>query len=224
MTEGDGNGVAPPGGVAPPRVAPQDVQRSSAATEPPSAGERAPEAKSAEPVAAPAPARRSIDPVDELRAKGKHVELAAFLAFLVPGLGHLYLGRLAKGAIAFLLLNGLYAFGLVLAHGECVSLDKQNGHYVAFFGQVGAGLPTGLALLNTHSYEVKKALGMEPELPPDGPSPEDPAFVARLPRLDEGLLFTTIAGLLNILLVYDALIASPGAALRRDERKDAKKE
>jgi hypothetical protein len=170
----------------------------------------------------PPPPGRVARAVAEARARGRHPELAAFLAFLIPGLGHLYLGRKVKGLVAFVALVGLYVAGVVISGGECVSLDKQNGHYVAIFGQVGAGLPTGIALLSAHRYDVKKALGMEAGEPPEDPTdqPSRPEFVAMLPRFDTGLLYTTIAGLLNLLLIYDALLGSPGAALRREE--DAK--
>ncbi len=181
------------------------------------------------PVAAPAkkdddhdgpPLGRVARAVAAARARGRHVELAALLAFLVPGLGHVYLGRYAKGIASFVLLVGLYVSGVVVSGGECVSLDKQNGHYVAIFGQVGAGLPTGIALLRSHTYDVKKWLGMDAGEPPDDPTdyPDKPEFIAMLPRFDTGLLYTTIAGLLNLLLIYDALLVSPGAVLRKEER------
>ncbi|MBI3722897.1 hypothetical protein HY251_02915 [bacterium] len=177
----------------------------------------APAAGEATPVE-PIPGGSSARWVAALREQGRHPELAAFLGFLVPGLGHVYLGRTLKGAVAFVFLVGLYAAGILVSQGECVSLDKQNGHPYAFFAQVGAGLPTGLALLHSHSYEVKRALGMEAERPSE-PNVESPDYVGRLPKLDEGLLYTMIAGLLNLLLIHDALMGSPGSALRREEEK-----
>ena len=151
----------------------------------------------------------------DLRKRGRYTELAALLAFLVPGLGHVYLGRPGKGLVAFVVLVGLFGWGIGISRGECVSLagDEESGHRYAFLAQVGAGLPTALALLSTHQYEVKHALGMEAS-PPPSPSFEDPVYVARLPKLDEGLLYTMIAGLLNLLLIYDAFLGAPGAALR----------
>jgi hypothetical protein len=189
-----------------------------------------------EPVAAAAPAEsppaKTLDetPSDisraarwdaDLRARGRYTELAALLAFLVPGLGHIYLGRRAKGAIAFVVLTGLFGWGIGISRGECVSLavDEESGHRYAFIAQVGAGLPVAFALLNTHAYEVKHALGIPAERPPEVSSRfSDETYIERLPKLDEGLLYTMIAGLLNLLLIYDAFLGAPGGALRpRDE-------
>ncbi len=160
----------------------------------------------------------------DLRKRGRYTEVAALLAFLVPGLGHVYLGRPFKGLLAFTVLVGLFGWGIGISRGECVSLatDEENGHRYAFLAQVGAGLPTGLALLHTHTYEVKHALGMEAVKPDDvSLHYTDDEYVDRLPRLDEGLLYTMIAGLLNLLLIYDAFLGSPGAALRpKDDSLD----
>jgi hypothetical protein len=156
--------------------------------------------------------------IAEARSRGRHPELAAVLGFLVPGLGHVYLGKYFKGVVAFAFLIGLYCSGLFITRGECVSLDKERGHPYAFFAQVGCGLPTGLALLRSHAYEVRKFFGGNPDLPePD--NVEDDSYVQRLPRLDEGLLYTMIAGLLNLLLIHDALLGAPGALLRREAAK-----
>jgi len=200
--EGRGGGEPPP--------PPQPSVDPPPAPPPPTAAEPA----------APDPVVESLSTrwVAQLRARGKHPELAAFLAFLIPGLGHVYLGKVLQGAISFLFLVGLFAGGVLLSKGECVSLDKTNGHPYAFFAQVGAGLPCGLALLYSHTYEVKKALGMEAERPAE-PNVESDEYVKNLPKMDEGLLYTMIAGLLNLLLIHDALMGSPGSALRAEDEK-----
>jgi len=156
--------------------------------------------------------------IAEARARGRHPEIAAVLAFLIPGLGHIYLGKSFKGVVAFVFLVGLYAAGLFVTRGECVSVDKEKGHPYAFFAQVGCGLPTGLALLRSHSAEVKKWFGNEPGADSyEERDYEKDEFVARLPKLDEGLLYTMIAGLLNLLLIHDAFLGAPGGLLRREE-------
>ncbi|HZU95899.1 MAG TPA: DUF6677 family protein [Planctomycetota bacterium] len=163
--------------------------------------------------------------VAECRARGRHPEVAAVLAFLLPGLGHVYLGKQFKGFVAFVFLVGLYAAGLFITRGECVSLDKEWGHPYAFFAQVGCGLPTGLALLRTHVESVKKVVGGDDtvhQYPKPWDSQDDAekeAFTKRLPALDEGLLYTMIAGLLNLLLIHDALLGAPGGILRREPKE-----
>lgn len=42
---------------------------------------------------------------------------AALLTWLVPGAGHLYLGRLVPAVVAFVLIEGLYYLGLQLSNG-----------------------------------------------------------------------------------------------------------
>lgn len=159
--------------------------------------------------------------IAEARARGRHPELAAVLGFLIPGLGHVYLGKHLKGAVAFIFLVGLFAAGLFVTRGECVSIDKDRGHPYAFFAQVGCGLPTGLALLRSHTYEVRKWFGTDSEPPTETDwSSANDEELKMLPKLDEGLLYTMIAGLLNLLLIHDALLGAPGGLLRRDPMKD----
>ena len=156
-----------------------------------------------------------LDPVEAMRLRGKSPELAAVLAWLIPGAGHLYAGHLIKGLGAVVLVLGLYVSGLVASRGDAVSLRAEVGHEYAFLAQVGAGLPTALGLAYSH--------GRLPKLqPPDLSHPsllEDPAYAARLGDVDTGLLFTMIAGLLNLLLIHDALNGVPGALGRRVEER-----
>jgi len=165
------------------------------------------------------PVGRIAKCIADARARGRHPEVAAVLAFLIPGLGHVYLGKYFKGLVAFVFLLGLYASGLFVTRGECISLDRDRGHPFAFFAQVGCGLPTGLALLRSHTAEVRKWFGGENDLSLSD-DVENAEYIARLPRLDEGLLYTMIAGLLNLLLIHDALLGAPGAILRRDPAKE----
>lgn len=151
------------------------------------------------------------DPARAMRERGKSPELAALLAWLVPGSGHLYAGHPVKGIAALVCVLGLHLAGLFLSRMEAVSLDKEEGHPYAFLAQIGVGLPTLVALGYTH--------GHLPGLPPARPDYQDAEYVARLPDVDTGLLFTMIAGLLNLLLVHDALSGVPGALVRRLEEE-----
>src|SRR3954466_13370719 len=46
--------------------------------------------------------------------------LAALLAWLVPGLGHLYQGRVGKGMLFFFCVLGTFVFGMVIGEGKVV--------------------------------------------------------------------------------------------------------
>ena len=152
------------------------------------------------------------DAVQLMRDQGRSPELAAFLAWLVPGLGHLYARHLIKGGVSLVLVLGLHLWGLALSRGHAVSLDSTRGHPYAFVAQVGAGGPTLLAL----AYSKDKLPGLPNPKMTDGDYREA-EYVALLPDIDTGLLFTMVAGLLNVLLVYDAMRGVPGAIIRRSE-------
>ena len=90
------------------------------------------------------------DAAETLRARGKSPEVAAVLAWLIPGAGHLYAGHLVKGGGTLVFVLGLFVWGLFLSGGEAVSLDNTAGHPYAFLAQVGVGLPTGAGLAYSH--------------------------------------------------------------------------
>ena len=75
--------------------------------------------------------------------------VAAVLAWLVPGLGHIYQGRTAKGILFFVCLMGMFIWGCYL--GGSPDLGWARVVYIAWQGedkrlpflcQVGMGLPT----------------------------------------------------------------------------------
>jgi len=167
-------------------------------------------------------ARESIDLKDPA--------LAAFLAWLIPGLGHLYQGRRAKAALFFVCIMGIFAYGCYLGGssemgwGRVVYFSWRLGDKrLPYICQVGAGLPALPALVQASrmSNDRKVWLGgfMAPPVPaspensalpadPEGPNAAQPTahtLHRRLHRYFElGTVYTMIAGLLNILAVYDA--------------------
>jgi hypothetical protein len=69
--------------------------------------------------------------------------LAAVLAFLIPGAGHLYQGRLVKAAIYSVGIIGLFVGGMVLGEWKVVYWRWEPGGHRSFgyFSQVLVGLP-----------------------------------------------------------------------------------
>jgi TM2 domain-containing membrane protein YozV len=163
------------------------------------------------------PAKKDEPDLDDaalaMRAGGKSPEVAAVLAWLVPGAGHIYAGHVVKGAGALVFVLGLFVWGLFLSGGEAVSLDNTAGHPYAFLAQVGVGLPTGAGL----AYSQKVL-----ERPTTKAERAGPVYSRGHPDRDLGLLFTMIAGLLNLLLIHDALSGIPGGVARRkdEERRE----
>ncbi|MEZ6184209.1 MAG: DUF6677 family protein [Planctomycetota bacterium] len=157
-----------------------------------------------------------LDAQQAMRDRGRIPEVAGVLGWLVPGLGHLYGGFPKKGAVSMVLVLGLYLSGLGLSRGDAVALHGNLSHPIAFVAQVGAGLPTGLAYLRSRG----KLPGFR-STPIEELEDEDyfrsREFISQLPGIQTGLLFTMIAGLLNLLLAYDAFRGSPGAVARHLE-------
>lgn len=139
---------------------------------------------------------------------------AAMWAWLWPGAGHLYQRRYAKGILFMICVLGTYFFGLAIGGGHVVyaSWTKTDKRWKYFF-QVGVGIPALPALVQSH----RVMSGREPLFgglmaPPEQPvRPEDYDNLAEWHEqyhslFELGELFTMIAGLLNVLAIYDALV------------------
>jgi TM2 domain-containing membrane protein YozV len=153
----------------------------------------------------------------------KNLAFAAFLAWLVPGLGHLYLDRKFKGIMFTILINGLFLSGWVMSYGEAMSLHKEDGHRYAFLAQVGAGGPQLLAIIYTHSAEIFSNFD-EDVIDDLRLAREDkyqtPEYYTRLPWTETGLLYCMIAGLLNLLIIYEASTGGEGIAKSIVKKED----
>ena len=135
---------------------------------------------------------------------------AAFLAWLVPGLGHFYQGRTGKGILYAVCILGLYLMGMVMGEGKIVywrwvnPLNNPEKFCLYYLGQFFVGLPALPALIQStlHHY------GWDPILWGFMAEPSQIALnglQSRLGKLVEiGSIYTCIAGLLNILAIYDA--------------------
>lgn len=74
--------------------------------------------------------------------------VALILAFVLPGLGHLYQRRYLKSAIFFVCVMGLFCWGMGSAEGKAVyyrpfggELAGQRKEFIGYLAQVGVGLP-----------------------------------------------------------------------------------
>lgn len=140
----------------------------------------------------------------------RNPRIAALLAWLVPGLGHFYQRRYGKGALYAICILSLYFTGLAMGEGKIVywrwvnPLNDPEKFCLYYLGQFFVGLPALPALIQgTLSY-----YGHDPIL--GGLLAEPPIHVLnglhpRLGKLVEiGSMYTAVAGLLNILAIYDA--------------------
>ncbi len=167
--------------------------------------------------------------------------VAAVLAWLIPGLGHLYQRRFAKAALYFLCIMTLFGYGLAMGslpeegwYGRVVYYSWRPGDKRLFYiCQVGAGLVALPALVQAHRMANDRRVWFSgfqapPRHPNDPVRADDPnrdqptphELYSRLPRYFElGTVYTAIAGLLNILAIYDAW-GGPVPPARKKEDHD----
>jgi len=120
----------------------------------------------------------------------KNVGVALILALLVPGLGHLYLGRRVKAAIFLVLIAGAFVYGMWLSDFNNVNPARYDK---AFIAQAFSGTPAAAGFV-LNQYRTSPV--------DEGPQIYDVSFV-----------YTCVAGLLNLLVIIDAIfLASKGGA------------
>jgi hypothetical protein len=110
-------------------------------------------------------------------------EVAAVLAWLVPGLGHFYLRQRPKAIILLCAIMSAFVIGIILADFQAISIEQ---HKYAFFAQIGAGGPA-LSVLAATAGGLAAPAGREVD-----------------PMHSIGLLYTMVAGLLNFVVACDA--------------------
>jgi len=188
--------------------------------------------------------------------------VAAFLAWLVPGLGHLYQGRMAKAALFFVTICGLFFYGSWLGSWRVVYLRWDNEEWrFSYLAQFAVGLPALPATFDAldarptfarlfpklAKYESKPLSRRELELlcervqvHPAGTTEDlerrladkGVHYVVTLDEVDSlhrkygvtmhiAAIYTLIAGLLNVLVIYDA--AAGPAHYQEDEAEDEAK-
>ena len=115
----------------------------------------------------------------------------AFLAgWVLPGAGHVLMGKWKKGLFFFALLGAAYAFGMHIAGWRPVSFDDNPFYFVGQYG-------SGATLL------VAKLRGSEKAILSQGIHPS---------WFDPGLLYVCVVGLLNLVLMLNVLDLKPAAA------------
>jgi hypothetical protein len=113
---------------------------------------------------------------------------SGLLAWVWPGLGHLFLGRRGKGLVLMGSILALFVLGVSMDSALQLHLGLEDPLALLFsLAQMGAGAP----------YVIARLLGYE-------------AGVVTSPTYEYGNTFTAVAGLLNILVILDALDTARG--------------
>ena len=101
-------------------------------------------------------------------------------AFLLPGAGHLYVGRRARAIAFFFIVMAMFLVGLAIDGKLYVPLRGQPLATLAAFGSMGAGIPYFVARMLRSWGDVGSI------------------------TYEYGSAFTLTAGLMNLLLMLDA--------------------
>jgi len=119
--------------------------------------------------------------------KGRTV-FAIVLAYLVPGAGHLYLGRRARAVTFFCIVVVMFLIGIAI-DGDLYTIGQANGsllRMLAALGSLGSGI----------IYWIATSMGVHGD-------------VTSI-TFEHGTAFTITAGLMNLLLVLDVFDIAQG--------------
>ena len=144
------------------------------------------------------------------------------------GAGHFYQGRTGKGWLYMTCILSLYFFGFLMGEGKIVywrwvnPFNNPEQFSLYYIGQFFVGLPALPAFIQgTLTYfglDLSKFGGIAGFMAPPHPNVLN-GLHPRLSKLVEvGTIYTTIAGLLNVLAIYDAF---EGPAYADDEAEPA---
>ena len=91
---------------------------------------------------------QNVIAVDGQRVDLRNRALAALLAWLIPGAGHFYQRRYAKGSLFFVCILSTWILGFMLGGGHVVYASWQPGDYRwHYLLQAGVGAPALPALV-----------------------------------------------------------------------------
>ena len=132
------------------------------------------------------------------------IPIAGLLAWLVPGLGHIYLGHRARGMICLIIITVTFWSGVAIGGVQGTVAPHSRGLW--FIAQLGTG---GNAL---SAYALHRIVS------PETAAATTPVVVGHWMSADVGVHYTGVAGLLNLLILLDAIVRADGSA-RPDRRR-----
>ena len=174
---------------------------------------------------------KTDEPQDEFQVALKDPYVAGVLAFVLPGLGHFYQGRIGKAILYFLCIVSTFVMGVCLSSNSTfgsgrvvyISNRPRDVRY-AYLAQVWVGLPAiGAAVQYMHDPTGEDPLWNGFMAPPvmrrsaqqtaggltgmgsDASAPTGDNIRKSMGHYFElGTLFTVVAGLLNVFAIFDA--------------------
>jgi len=117
--------------------------------------------------------------------------IAALFGWLLPGLGHWWIGERPRAVVLFLLITVTFWGGVAVGGVRTVVSERENGPWIA--AQLCMGPQTLIAL--TASRELRRIEAADASR----------SFKAPWPSGDIGVIYSGVAGLLNLLAILDVL-------------------
>jgi len=162
---------------------------------------------------------------------------AVLLGWLVPGLGHLLIGERARGIIFIVTIHGLFAAGMLLGGIKAINPPDQalwsytqflSGWPMIVANRVERAESARLAKVEgAYRDDVRPAVG-DPlkteerrELGVKAQQAE-PGLVYMPKVQDIGAVYCGIAGMLNLLVVFDALLRVTGTSRQPENAAEEK--
>lgn len=137
--------------------------------------------------------------------------VAGILTWMVPGLGHIYLGHRWRGALFLAVITTTFWGGVAIG-GVQNTVDPMT-HRAWFVAELCTAGNTAVGLVvGSRVGEPKQGSGSE--------------YLAKWPADDIGIVYCGIAGLLNVLVILDAVArgASGGGGSARWRSRSVRKE
>lgn len=134
------------------------------------------------------------------------IPIAGMLAWLLPGLGHIYLGHRGRGLVCLITITVTFWTGVAIG-GVRSTVDPKERR-LWFIAQLCTAGHTITAY--TLHQSIAQKLAREKAAPPE----------AHWSSADVGVHYTGVAGLLNLLVIFDAIArAEPTSLGRRGGRE-----
>ncbi len=171
-----------------------------------------------------------MPPTRPAKVSLKSSSLAGFLAWVVPGLGHCYLGHHIRGVIIMVVLAITFWTGVAIG-GVKSTIDPQENR-IWFIAQLCTGVHALTATiwsqhLDTYTHQCPNCKAQfvgRPDRIRNCPQcgqpirPHEVTVKHRLafwPQVDIAVVYSGIAGLLNVLVILDAIARAEIEPLQR---------
>ncbi len=132
--------------------------------------------------------------------------VAGLLTWLVPGLGHIYLGDRVRGLVLLVAISATFWSGVAI--GGVQGTVAPHSRKLWFMAELCSGGNT-VAAYGLHYY-----------VNPESARSPKPVFAGHWASAEVGVHYAGVAGLLNLLVMFDAIArAEPAFVTRRGKRQ-----